>query len=145
MIQLTAAQRTFLLAQPRAVLATTRRDGRARLVPVCFALDGDRLVTPIDEKPKASADPLRLGRVRDILERPEVTMLVDRWDADWARLAWLRVDGRARLVEPETTGHSGALSALRERYLEYRSMALERLPVIVIDPSHVVSWSDLDV
>ena len=102
-------------------------------------------MTPIDEKPKASEDPRRLGRVRDILERPAVSMLVDRWDGDWSRLAWLRIDGPARVVEPETPGHAEALRELRLRYVPYRSMALERLPVIFIEPTRVVSWGDLDM
>lgn len=141
--RLSDEQRTFLDACPRAVLATTRHDGRPRLVPVGFALAGGALVTAIDEKPKRSADPYRLARVRDILERPAVSLLVDRWDADWSRLAWLRLDGEARLVEPGAPGHDSALRALRERYVPYRSMALEGLPVIEIEPLHVVSWGNL--
>jgi hypothetical protein len=31
-----------------------------------------------------------------------VSVIVDRWDEDWTRLAWLRVDGRAALIEPES-------------------------------------------
>ena len=144
-VRLSDEQRDFLLAHPRAVLATTRPDGRPRLVPVCFALDGEALVTAIDEKPKASPDPRRLGRVRDILERPAVSLLVDRWESDWSRLAWMRIDGNARLVEPDAPGHDSAVSALRERYAPYRSMALERLPIISIEPRHVVGWGDLGV
>ena len=54
------------------------------------------LYTPIDDKPKRSDDPMALARVRDILADPRVTVLVDRWDEDWTRLAWLRCDGPGR-------------------------------------------------
>jgi PPOX class probable F420-dependent enzyme len=127
------------------VLATIADDGSARLVPVCFALlewdDRLRLVTPVDEKPKRSADPHTLARVRDVLARPSVTLLVDRWDEDWSRLAWVRIHGRARLVEPSDHEHAPALAALRARYPQYRAQRLERLPMISIEALRVVSWA----
>ena len=99
---LSAAQRAFLASARRAVLATIAPDGRPRLVPICFVVDGDppMLYTPIDDKPKRTDDPLALARVRDIAADPRVTVLVDRWDEDWTRLAWLRAEGRATLLEP---------------------------------------------
>ena len=140
---LSGEPRAFLLGARRAVLATTRADGRPRLVPICFALDGDTLLSVIDEKPKATRDPRQLGRIRDIVARPEVSILIDRWDEDWTRLAWLRLDGRARLVEPGDPSHARALALLRDRYAPYRSMDLERSPVIAVEPRAVVTWGDL--
>ena len=90
-----------LLAEARtAVLATVDTLGRPRPVPVCFVAHFPVLYTPLDEKPKHEADPHALARVRDIQGRPEVTLLVDRWDEDWSRLAWLRLHGQATLLEP---------------------------------------------
>jgi len=60
--------------------------------------------TPVDQKPKVSPDPHALGRVRDILLLPDVTLLVDRWDEDWSRLAWLRAYGAGDLLEPGSHG-----------------------------------------
>ncbi len=87
-------QRTFIADARRATLATLGPAGRPRLVPICFVLDpgSDLLFTPLDDKPKRTADPRRLARVRDIAERPAVGVLVDRWDEDWSRLAWGRRD-----------------------------------------------------
>ena len=93
----------FLVAARRAILATIDPDGRPRLVPVCFivdAVDRVRIITPLDDKPKATDDKRALARVRDIRARPQVSILVERWDEDWSRLAWLRLDGRAMLLEP---------------------------------------------
>jgi len=101
---LTAPRRAFIELARRAVLVTAGSDGTLRPVPVCFALappPRDALWTPLDEKPKQSEDPRRLARVRDILARPEVALLVDRWDEDWSRLGWLRLVGSARLLEPD--------------------------------------------
>jgi PPOX class probable F420-dependent enzyme len=81
----------------RAVLATIREDGSPRLVPITFAVahDGDAMVlySPLDEKPQKVGDVRQLARVRDILARPRVAVLVDRWREDWAELAWMRLDG----------------------------------------------------
>src|SRR5262249_61325079 len=44
-----------------AHLATADRRGRPHVVPICFAIDGDNLITPLDAKPKKSA-PLNLKR-----------------------------------------------------------------------------------
>jgi PPOX class probable F420-dependent enzyme len=99
---LSAAQRRFLESARRAVLATIAPDGHPRLVPICFVVAGDPpiLYTPIDDKPKRRDDPFALARVRDISADPRVTVLVDRWNEDWTRLAWLRAEGRATLLEP---------------------------------------------
>ena len=100
---LTGAHRSFLSEARRAVLVTAGSAGELRPVPICFAVappPADALWTPLDEKPKRSADPRSLARVRDILARPTVGILVDRWDEDWSRLAWLRLEGQATLLEP---------------------------------------------
>ena len=111
--------RAFLDAARRATLGTIAPDGRPRLVPVCFVVVGSHVFIAIDDKPKRSADPLDLARVRDILERPAVTLLVDTWDEDWARLGWVRLDGSADLVEPSGPGHAEAVAALRSKYPQY--------------------------
>ena len=135
--------RRFILAARRAVLATLRAQGPPRVVPVCFALLGEQLVSVVDDKPKASRDPYQLGRVSDLLERPDVSVLFDRWHEDWRRLAWVRIDGVARVVPPGAPGHGEALDALRDRYTPYRSMDLADAPVITIDVRRVVSWGDV--
>ena len=79
-------------------------------MPFAFAVDATTeadlpvLYSALDEKPKSVADPRELGRVRDILARPSVSVLVDRWSEDWSELAWLRLDGNALLIEPTGPG-----------------------------------------
>ena len=65
--------------------------------------------SPLDEKPKRSADPHDLARVRDVLARPAVSLLVHRWDEDWSRLGWVRLDG---LADSSTSapGHAAAVA-----------------------------------
>lgn len=140
-------QAALLKSARRATLATIAPDGRPRLVPACFALPSDptteriTLYVPLDEKPKRSADPGALARVRDIARDPRVTVLVDHWSEDWSELAWLRLEGTASLVEPRAAGHAVGVSALRRRYPQYRDHALESRPLIRIDVERMVAWS----
>jgi PPOX class probable F420-dependent enzyme len=145
-LDLSPAQRALLAPARRAILATTAPDGRSRLVPVCFVLDPalPLVYSPLDDKPKQVDDVRGLARVRDILARPEVSLLVDRWDEDWTRLAWIRIGGSATLLEPasgDAEEHSAATSALRAKYPQYATHHLEANPAIRIAIEHVVSWT----
>jgi PPOX class probable F420-dependent enzyme len=70
-------------------LATSDPEGRPHLVPVVFALAGDRIFLPIDHKPKRSSSPESLRRVRNLRANPRAALLVDRYDEDCC-LAWAR-------------------------------------------------------
>ncbi len=137
---LDAALLGFLDAARRAVLATIGPGGRPRPLPVCFAVAGDAIWTPLDLKPKRGLDPRSLARVRDVLARPQVALLVDRWSEDWADLAWLRVEGTADLIEPGGAGHIAAVAALRQRYPQYATQPLEGRPLIRIQPTRALAW-----
>ena len=104
------------------------------------------LYSPLDEKPKRSADPHDLARVNDLLVLPEASLLVDRWSEDWSRLGWLRVHGRAELLEPEPherEEHATALDQLREKYPQYVGQDLEHRPLIRVTIDEARSWGDL--
>ena len=139
---LTDDERTFLATARRAVLGTIAPDGRPRLVPICFvlALEEPVLYSPLDDKPKRSDDPLALARVRDIGMNPRVTVLVDRWDEDWSRLAWLRCDASASLRPSSAAGHGDIVAALRAKYPQYEMHRLEDRPLVRIEIERVTSW-----
>ena len=130
-------QRELLESLPVARLATISGDGRPHLVPVCFALLDETIVIAIDEKPKRTG--AELTRLRNIRRDPRVTYLADRYEADWQQLAWVRVDGRAKILA-NGAERPLALAALRDRYPQYRSMALEALPMIEIVAEKVTGW-----
>ena len=150
---LSALQRAFLGSARQAALGTIAPDGRPHLVPICFVLDPARpiLYTPIDDKPKRDDDPLALARMRDILADPRVTVLADRWDEDWTRLAWLRGAGRAALLTPSLAPsagaeeHRAAVTALRAKYEQYATHRLETRPLIGITLERVTDWGRLDI
>jgi PPOX class probable F420-dependent enzyme len=100
-----------------ARLATIGPDGLPHLVPVCFALEGDRLYSAVDHKPKRSQ---RLQRLENIRRRPDVALIVDHYDEDWSRLWWVRLRGRGQVLEtgPE---RERALALLAAKYEQYRA------------------------
>ena len=136
---LTAEQRAFLARQRVGRFATVDPRGHPHAVPICYAeLDGV-LYTPIDEKPK-TGDPRELRRIRNLLANSNVCLVVDHFEEDWSQLAWLQVRGTAALVE-DANERDRAHAALRARYPQYRTMALETLPLIRITPTRLVGWS----
>jgi PPOX class probable F420-dependent enzyme len=116
--------------------------GAPHVAPVCYVHEAGCIYTPLDEKPK-TVEVRSLARVRNILRRPEVALTVDRYSEDWGRLGWVQVRARAALVEPGAGEHQRAVKALRERYSQYRAMAIDSLPVIRLAPERYVSWGEL--
>ena len=138
-----AREREYVETARVGRLATADAEGRPRAVPVCFAFAGNRIVTPVDEKPQSvPAEGLR--RSRDIRENPHVTLVVDHYTEDWSRLGWVQVRGTASHLAPDEPGHSDAVAALRGKYSQYADHALEERPVIRIEPGSVRSWGELD-
>jgi PPOX class probable F420-dependent enzyme len=144
---LSRTERAFLHDARSAILVTIATNGRPRPVPICFVLDPGRplLYTPLDEKPKTVDDPRRLARVRDIEGDPRVAVLVDRWDEDWANLAWLRCEGVASVVgaAASTAERTAAIAALREKYPHYDGHDLEARPIIRVTIERATSWGAL--
>ena len=119
-----------------ARLATTDPDGRPHLVPIVFALDGDTLYSAVDRKRKRSS---KLRRIENARARPDVTILVDHYDEDWSGLWWIRVRGRARVLD-EGDERERALALLAEKYAQYRTEPPDG-PVLAVDVTEIRDWS----
>lgn len=119
-----------------ARLATLDAEGRPQLVPFCLVLDGDTIYSAVDRKPKRTP---RLRRLANVRARPDVCVLVDHFEEDWTQLWWVRVDGRARVLEagPE---RERALALLAAKYEQYRAEPPEG-PVLAIDATRWSGWS----
>ena len=133
--------RRFLEAHRVGHLATTGADGAPHVVPVCYALDDEALYFVADAKPKRR--PARaLKRLVNLRANPRAALVVDDWDEDWTRLAWVLVRGPARVVT-DRAAHATAVGLLRARYPQYRAMALDDPalnPVVRIEAERVVTW-----
>jgi coenzyme F420-0:L-glutamate ligase / coenzyme F420-1:gamma-L-glutamate ligase len=140
---LSPEETSFLIRQRVARLATADRADEPHAIPVCFAYDGRLVHIALDEKPK-NVSVMRLKRVRNILENPNVALVADRYSENWDLLAYVMVRGRAELVQPEREQHAAAVRLLRGKYHQYEAMKIEKNPVISIHPGRVASWGALD-
>ncbi len=119
-----------------AVLSTVTAEGRPHAVPCCFVLTGDVVYSAVDAKPKST---LALRRLDNLAANPAACLLVERYDDDWSRLWWIRVDGTARvLVDGDERDH--ALDLLAAKYHQYQETRPPG-PVIAIDISDWRSWA----
>jgi PPOX class probable F420-dependent enzyme len=121
-----------LLAQARvARLALLDEEDLPRVLPVTFALFEGAVWSAIDQKPKRAAEPARVRRLR---RRPDAALLVDRYEDDWSRLAWVELRGPVS-VEPL----GPALEALVAKYPQYAS---ERPPgpLLRLAPRRFACW-----
>jgi PPOX class probable F420-dependent enzyme len=128
--------RTLFASAAVARLATIGPDGAPHLVPICFAVAQDIIYTAVDGKPKRTPD---LARLANIAADPRVALLADRYDDDWTKLWWVRVDGDARLVTTEDEREL-ALRALAKAYPQY-ALAPPRGPVIAVEPRRFSGWT----
>jgi PPOX class probable F420-dependent enzyme len=133
--------RAFLERHRVGHLATAGADGAPHVIPVCYALDASALYFVADDKPKRRPA-RRLQRLVNLRQNPRAALVVDDYDDDWTRLAWLLVRGPAHVVRGADV-HARALALLRTRYPQYLAMALddaERNPIVRIDPERVTLW-----
>jgi PPOX class probable F420-dependent enzyme len=86
-------------------------DEQPRVLVVTYALWEGAIWSAVDRKPKRAAEPARVERLR---RRPSVSFLVDRYDDDWSRLAWVELRGPVS-IEPL----GPALDALAAKYPRY--------------------------
>ena len=119
-----------------ARLATVDARGRPHLVPFCFVLDGDEVLSAVDAKPKATR---RLRRLENVRVNPAVSVLVDHYEEDWGALWWVRLDGTAEVVESESRSRR-ALELLAAKYEQYRGDAPAG-PVLSIRVERWAGWA----
>ena len=107
---------------------------RPRVLPVTFALLGERIYSAIDNKPKAPGVP---ARVRYLRRRPEAALTVDRYDDDWSELAWVQVLGRIDVVDADD--EPAAMAALAAKYEPYRRDPPPG-PLLRLTPERALHW-----
>jgi len=128
--------RSRVTAARVARLATITTQGVPHIVPFCFALTGDVVVTAVDAKPKSTGE---LRRLANIEANPSVSVLVDHYDDNWSQLWWVRLDASASVVR---TGpkRDHAIDLLAEKYPQYRSQRPAGA-VIILEVDNWQGWS----
>lgn len=134
------AIREFIAAAKVAHLGTVSGAGEPHNIPLCFWFDGARFYFAIDEKPKRKGG-TEIKRMKNIAENPRVALVIDHYDEDWNRLAYVLIHGIARVIEDDAE-YARAIQHLRHKYPQYRAMALEQAknPAIRIEPERVHAW-----
>jgi PPOX class probable F420-dependent enzyme len=127
--------RALLESERVGRLAFLDQEDLPRVLAVTFAVWEGAVWSAIDRKPKRTAEPARVRRLR---RRSEAAFLVDRYDDDWARLAWVELRGRVT-VEPL----GPALDALAARYPQYVSEPPQG-PLLRLEPERFVCWRAAD-
>lgn len=129
-----------LLGESRvAHLATADQYSRPHAVPIVFAIRGDHLYFPLDRKPKREDDWHMLRRVRNIETNGRVSIVVDRYDEDWTKLAWVLIEGVATILEAGAERDEGA-ALLAARYPQYAGGGLDGRPVVRVVVERTVAW-----
>lgn len=121
-------------------MATVDNLGRPLVVPICFAYDGKHIYTPIDKKPKRV--PVKeLKRIKNILDNPNISLVIDDYHEDWNKLTYVIIHGRAELIESGEE-YQRSLRLLCEKYTQYVDMNLStlNLPVIKVIPVRILFW-----
>src|SRR5260370_21734197 len=137
----------FINAHRVARLATADAAARPAVIPICYVFDGTSFYSAIDQKPKR-VDLMQLQRIRNIRVNPNVALVIDDYSENWSELVYVFVPGVAKIIEPNESAsveQATAIAALRLKYEQYRSMAIDRNPLIKIVPSRVRLWSVLPV
>lgn len=137
-MELEAESIDALLARwPIARLVTLGAGGRPEPVPIVFVHGAGTLFTPIDGKPKRGG---ALARERNVRADPRVAVLLDHYDADWERLWWLRIEGRAEVVPAKAW--PAPVAALRAKYPQYAQVPLFRGEprLLRIEIERTTSW-----
>jgi PPOX class probable F420-dependent enzyme len=106
--------RELLASERVARLGYVDDADRPRVLPVTFAVADGSVWSAIDEKPKRTAEPARLRHLR---RRPEAALLVDVYDDDWSRLAWLQLLGQVDVLPADSAPQ--AMEALERKYAQY--------------------------
>lgn len=120
-----------------ARLATITAAGEPHIVPVCFAVDGDHILTAVDAKPKTTAALRRFDNVR---AHGRASLLVDHWAEDWSTLWWVRIDGAARVLD-DGPALDTALAALEHKYRDQYGLHPPKGPAILLQAEHWRGWS----
>jgi PPOX class probable F420-dependent enzyme len=123
-----------------AHLATADQYARPHSVPVVFVWGDGRLYFPLDRKPKRDDDWHTLRRVRNIETNGRVSIVVDTYDEDWSKLAWVLLEGIATILESGAERDTAA-AALAAKYPQYQDGGLDGRPVVRVAIERAVEWS----
>lgn len=124
-------ERSFIESQRVMRFNSLTPGGRIHSVPICYVFDGANLY--------AHAKSKQAKRWKNIAKDATASVEIDSYADDWSLLKGVLIDVKPSFVDagPE---QAKALSLLRTKYGQYRTMLGDTTPVVKMEPEHVVSW-----
>jgi PPOX class probable F420-dependent enzyme len=121
-------------------MATVDETGRAHVVPVIFAVDGDVFCSPTDKPSERRPRPPK--RLRNLERDPRVTVIADFYHEDWLKAWWVRLRGTARVIG-ESPERTHAISLLDRKYPQFAgdAYATDDGPVVAVDIKDWLGWA----
>jgi PPOX class probable F420-dependent enzyme len=113
-------------------VATSGAAGMPHVVPVCHALGGGKLYIGSGTGRK----------MKNLVENPQVTVVVDVYSDAWSTLRGVMIQGRAKLVR-RGPGFRRGRDLLYRKYPQYRRQAAlspSDSVIIEVTPTRVFSW-----
>jgi PPOX class probable F420-dependent enzyme len=113
-------------------VATSGAAGMPHVVPVCHALGGGKLYIGSGTGRK----------MKNLVENPQVTVVVDVYSDAWSLLRGVMIQGRAKLVR-RGPGFRRGRDLLYRKYPQYRRQAAlspSDSVIIEVTPTRVFSW-----
>ncbi len=121
----------FLNGHEVCRLATASKDLMPHVIPVIYAMDGEKVVVAVDYGTR---------KLRNLRENPQVSLVVDDYDPHRA----VFIQGKCLILErgPE---YLRLLKILFEKFESYRKHPWSEgeSPILSITPLKVVSWGKL--
>lgn len=119
-----------------ARVGTVDEHTRVHLVPVTFVIDHDTFYSPTDAAPRPAK------RLRNLERDPNVTVLVDSYCEDWAKVWWVRIRGAGRTVGAGSE-HEHARRLLTGKYPQFASAPPGEAagPMLAVDIEEWLGWA----
>lgn len=135
----------FIARRSVGRLATSDINGKPHSIPVCYSVFEGKIVIAIDQKPKQLQDPWKLKRVRNILENPQVALIVDDYlDNQWDQLGYVLIQGTASIIDAQATIHTPVLQELRAKYKQYATLLRDDTILIIITIEKAIPWGAIE-
>jgi hypothetical protein len=128
-----------LATADHGVLCTNGARGAIDAVPVCFAVVGKVIASPIDTV--KAKDTTELGRLKNLEADGTATLLCEQWVRhDWSRLWWVKAQlARRSGHDLSATLREGCEAELRRKYFQYRGT--EFADLLVFNVKSVAGWA----
>ena len=139
----TAEARRFLEAHRVGHLATAGADGAPHVDPGLLCDRRRRALLRRRRRSRSARAARKLLRLRNLRENPRAAVVVDDWDEDWTRLAFVLVRGPAprwSATRTRTPRRSGCCGLAIRSTQRWRSTIRAAHPVVRIEPARVVVW-----